>query len=75
MNAANPFGKVRAFDSIATKIHGMKVVCPSTPLDAYGLMLAAIKDDDPVLFLKPKALLRVKGEEQSRRFRFHFSIT
>ena len=52
-----------SFDSIATKIHGMKVVCPSTPLDAYGLMLAAIKDDDPVLFLKPKALLRVKGEE------------
>jgi 2-oxoisovalerate dehydrogenase E1 component beta subunit len=52
-----------SFDSIATKMHGMKVVCPSTPLDAYGLMLAAIKDDDPVLFLKPKALLRVKGEE------------
>jgi 2-oxoisovalerate dehydrogenase E1 component beta subunit len=52
-----------SFDSIATKLHGMKVVCPSTPLDAYGLMLAAIKDDDPVLFLKPKALLRSKGEE------------
>jgi 2-oxoisovalerate dehydrogenase E1 component beta subunit len=52
-----------SFDSIATKLHGMKVVCPSTPLDAYGLMIAAIKDDDPVLFLKPKALLRSKGEE------------
>lgn len=52
-----------SFDSIATKIHGMKVVCPSTPLDAYGLMLSAIKGDDPVLFLKPKALLRSKGEE------------
>lgn len=52
-----------SFDSIATKIHGMKVVCPSTPLDAYGLMLAAIKDDNPVLFLKPKALLRTKGAE------------
>ena len=52
-----------SFDSIATKIHGMKVVCPSTPLDAYGLMLSAIKDDDPVLFLKPKALLRVRGED------------
>jgi len=33
-----------SFDSIASKIHGMKVVCPSTPKDAYGLMLAAIKD-------------------------------
>jgi 2-oxoisovalerate dehydrogenase E1 component beta subunit len=52
-----------SFDSIATKLHGMKVVCPSTPLDAYGLMLAAIKDDNPVLYLKPKALLRSRGEE------------
>ncbi|MDB5039121.1 MAG: bkdA2 [Bacteriovoracaceae bacterium] len=52
-----------SFDSIATKIHGMKVVCPSTPIDAYGLMLSAIKDDNPVLFLKPKALLRAKGSE------------
>jgi 2-oxoisovalerate dehydrogenase E1 component beta subunit len=48
---------------MATKIHGMKVVCPSTPLDAYGLMISAIKDDSPVLFLKPKALLRTRGEE------------
>ncbi|MDE2490642.1 MAG: alpha-ketoacid dehydrogenase subunit beta [Elusimicrobia bacterium] len=52
-----------SFDTVATKLHGMKVVCPSTPLDAYGLMIAAIKSDDPVLFLKPKALLRAKGEE------------
>ena len=52
-----------SFDSIASKLHGMKVVCPSTPLDAYGLMIAAIKDDDPVLYLMPKALLRVKGAE------------
>ncbi len=52
-----------SFDSLATKLHGMKVVCPSTPLDAYGLMLAAIKDDNPVLYLKPKALLRARGEE------------
>jgi len=52
-----------SFDSIASKIHGLKVVCPSTPIDAYGLMIAAIKSDDPVLYLKPKALLRAKGEE------------
>ncbi len=52
-----------SFDSIATKIHGMKVVCPSTPLDAYGLMLSAIQDNNPVLYLKPKALLRAKGAE------------
>ncbi|MDE2293592.1 MAG: alpha-ketoacid dehydrogenase subunit beta [Elusimicrobia bacterium] len=52
-----------SFDSVATKLHGMKVVCPSTPLDAYGLMLSAIKDDGPVLYLEPKALLRARGEE------------
>jgi 2-oxoisovalerate dehydrogenase E1 component beta subunit len=52
-----------SFDTIATKLHGMKVVCPSTPIDAYGLMISAIKSDDPVLFLKPKALLRTRGEE------------
>jgi len=52
-----------SFDSVATKLHGMKVVCPSTPIDAYGLMISAIKSDDPVLYLKPKALLRSKGEE------------
>lgn len=52
-----------SFDSVATKLHGMKVVCPSTAIDAFGLMISAIKSDDPVLFLKPKALLRSKGEE------------
>jgi 2-oxoisovalerate dehydrogenase E1 component beta subunit len=52
-----------SFDSWATRMPGWKIVVPSTPLDAYGLMLAAIKDPNPVLYLKPKALLRVKGEE------------
>src|SRR5207244_1716764 len=36
---------------------------PSNALDAYGLMLSAIADPNPVLVLLPKALLRVKGEE------------
>ncbi len=52
-----------SFDSWATRLPGWKIVMPSTPLDAYGLMLSAIEDPNPVLFLKPKALLRVRGEE------------
>jgi 2-oxoisovalerate dehydrogenase E1 component beta subunit len=50
-----------SFDAQATRIPGWKIVMPSTPRDAYGLMLSAIVDPNPVMFLKPKALLRVKG--------------
>ena len=52
-----------SFDSWATRLPGWKVVIPSNPLDAYGLLISAIKDPNPVLFLKPKALMRVRGEE------------
>ena len=51
-----------SFESWASRLPGWKVVMPSTPLDAYGLMLAAIRDPNPVLVLLPKALLRVKGD-------------
>lgn len=52
-----------SFESWASRVQGWKVVMPSTPLDAYGLMISAIKDPNPVMFLKPKALMRVRGEE------------
>ncbi len=52
-----------SFDAWASRLTGWKVVMPSTPLDAYGLMLSAIEDPNPVLFMKPKALLRVRGDE------------
>jgi len=52
-----------SFDGWATRMPGWKVVMPSTPLDAYGLLLSAIEDPNPVMFLKPKALLRVRGDE------------
>ncbi len=53
-----------SFDAMMTHIPGFKIVMPSNPLDAYGLMLACIKDQNPTMYLKPKALLRVEGEEQ-----------
>lgn len=52
-----------SFDAWATRLTGWKVVMPSTPLDAYGLLLSCILDPNPCLFLKPKALMRVRGEE------------
>lgn len=52
-----------SFDATATHIPGWKIVMPSTPLDAYGLMLAACRETNPVMFLIPKALMRIKGEE------------
>lgn len=50
-----------SFDAQATRIPGWKIVMPSTPRDAYGLLLSAIQDPNPVMFLMPKALLRLKG--------------
>jgi len=52
-----------SFDSWATRLPGWKIVTPSNPLDAYGLMLSAIIDPNPVMILLPKALLRIPGDE------------
>jgi len=43
-------------ESLFTHIAGLKVVIPSTPYDAKGLLLAAIADPDPVIFFEPKRI-------------------
>ena len=50
-------------EAIYTHIPGLKVVVPSTPRDARGLMLAAIEDPDPVIFLEPIRLYRSVKED------------
>ena len=50
-------------EAIYTHIPGIKVVVPSTPRDAAGLLLAAIDDPDPVVFLEPIRLYRAVKED------------
>jgi 2-oxoisovalerate dehydrogenase E1 component beta subunit len=52
-----------SFESWASRLAGWKIVMPSNALDAYGLMLSAIVDPNPIMVLLPKALLRVRGEQ------------
>ena len=45
-------------ESLFIHTAGLKVVCPSNPYDAKGLLLSAIRDDDPVMFFEPKRVYR-----------------
>jgi 2-oxoisovalerate dehydrogenase E1 component beta subunit len=50
-------------ETLLCHIPGIRVVCPSTPARAYGLLLAAIRDPDPVMFLEPVRLYRAVRQE------------
>ncbi len=50
-------------ETLLCHIPGLRVVCPSSPARAYGLLLAAIRDPDPVMFLEPTRLYRASRQE------------
>lgn len=50
-------------EALLAHIPGLKVVIPSDPARAYGLLLAAIRDPDPVIFLEPKRIYRVTKQD------------
>jgi pyruvate/2-oxoglutarate/acetoin dehydrogenase E1 component len=52
----------QSIENWAMAIPGLKVVAPSTPADVVGLMAAAVRDPDPVIFCEHKALFATKGD-------------
>ncbi len=55
-----------------THVPGLKVVVPATPYDAKGLLIQAIRDDDPVLFCEHKALYTLEGEVPEESYAIPF---
>src|SRR5690606_8757401 len=51
-----------AMEHFYTHVPGLKCVAPATPADAKGLIKAAIRDDDPVLYFESETLYSMKGE-------------
>lgn len=60
-------------EALFTHMPGIKVVCPSSPYDAKGLLIAAIEDPDPVIFLEPMRLYR-SGKEEVPEGTYHIDI-
>jgi pyruvate dehydrogenase E1 component beta subunit len=51
-----------SFEALYLQVPGLLVACPSTPADAKGLLKAAIRDDNPVVFIEHESLYGVRGE-------------
>lgn len=58
--------------SLFTHIPGLKVVCPSTPYDAKGLLIQAIRDNDPVIFCEHKLLYSREGDVPEESYAIPF---
>ena len=55
-----------SFEALYLQVPGLLVACPSTPADAKGLLKAAIRDDNPVVFIEHESLYGVNGEVPTR---------
>src|SRR6266852_3683421 len=55
-------------------IPGLKVVLPSTPYDAKGLLKAAIRDDNPVVFFEDKMMYKLKGAVPEEEYTIPFGV-
>ncbi|MCB0860392.1 MAG: alpha-ketoacid dehydrogenase subunit beta [Solirubrobacterales bacterium] len=51
-----------SFEALYLQVPGLLVACPSTPADAKGLLKAAIRDENPVIFIEHESLYGIKGE-------------
>ena len=61
----------QSVENWAMMIPGLKVVAPSTPRDVIGLLAAAVRDPDPVIFFEHKSLYADQGRGARRRDRRH----
>ena len=63
----------QSIEAFFAHVPGLKVVAPSTPYDAQGMLIQAIEDPDPVLFLEHKKCYRlIKGEVPDERYNIEF---
>ena len=57
-----------------THVPGLKVVMPSTPYDAKGLLISSIRDDNPVIFIEHKLLYKISGEVPEEEYEISLGV-
>jgi pyruvate dehydrogenase E1 component beta subunit len=64
----------QSLHALLSHIPGLKVVIPSTPYDAKGLLKTAIRDDNPVVFFEDKMMFRIKGPVPEEEYTIPFGV-